>query len=109
VTGGAGGGPWAVRGAGAGPRVIGHRGAAGAAVENTLEAFDEAARQGADGVEFDVRPCRGGELVVLHDADLGRVTGGADRRAVAALDARELGRVRLAGGERVPRLEEAVA
>ena len=46
--------------------ILGHRGAPGAR-ENTLEAFAEARRQGADGVELDVRATPEGVLVVHHD------------------------------------------
>jgi glycerophosphoryl diester phosphodiesterase len=48
--------------------VLGHRGASRDAVENTLPAFIEARRQGADGVELDVHRSADGELVVHHDA-----------------------------------------
>lgn len=48
--------------------VYGHRGARARAPENTLEAFDLALREGADGVEFDVRMSGDGELVIHHDA-----------------------------------------
>lgn len=57
--------------------VIAHRGASAACPENTVEAFREAARQGADGVELDVR--RG--LVVRHDP------GDSGPSLAAALDA----------------------
>lgn len=57
--------------------VIAHRGASASCPENTVEAFLEAARQGADGVELDVR--RG--LVVRHDP------GEAGPSLAAALDA----------------------
>ena len=46
--------------------VYGHRGASGYAPENTLEAFELAAKQGAHGVELDVHLSRDGELVVAH-------------------------------------------
>jgi len=39
-------------------------------VENTLEAFAEARRLGADGVELDVRLTADGALAVHHDADV---------------------------------------
>ena len=39
-------------------------------VENTLEAFIEARRVGADGVELDVRLTADGALAVHHDADI---------------------------------------
>jgi glycerophosphoryl diester phosphodiesterase len=47
--------------------VYAHRGATGPAVENTVEAFLEARRLGADGVELDVRRSADGALVVHHD------------------------------------------
>lgn len=47
--------------------VIAHRGASTTYPENTLEAFAEAVRQGADGVELDVRRSADGALVVHHD------------------------------------------
>jgi len=75
------------------PPVIGHRGAAGLAPENTLAAFRAAADAGASWVEFDVRLAADGEPVVIHDARLDRTTSGrgAVRRwssaAIAPLDA----------------------
>ena len=47
--------------------VIAHRGASRAARENTVEAFQLAARLGADAVELDVRRTADGVLVVHHD------------------------------------------
>jgi glycerophosphoryl diester phosphodiesterase len=48
-------------------RVLAHRGSAGAHPENSLGAFAEARRLGADGVELDVRRSADGALVVAHD------------------------------------------
>jgi glycerophosphoryl diester phosphodiesterase len=56
-------------------RIYGHRGASADRPENTLEAFLEAGRQGADGVELDVIRCGSGELVVCHDEHLDRLAG----------------------------------
>jgi glycerophosphoryl diester phosphodiesterase len=45
----------------------------------------------------------------MHDADVGRMTGGADRRSVARLSLGELSRLRLgADGERSPSLDEVL-
>ncbi|WZO99945.1 glycerophosphodiester phosphodiesterase family protein [Isosphaeraceae bacterium EP7] len=53
-----------------------HRGASHDAPENTLTAFDKAARLGADFVEFDIRTSRDGIPFLLHDALLDRTTNG---------------------------------
>src|SRR5437588_12260658 len=47
--------------------ILGHQGATGSSRGNTIEAFVEARRLGADGVELDVRRCQDGALVVHHD------------------------------------------
>lgn len=57
--------------------VYGHRGASGYAPENTLEAFELAAKMGAAGVELDVHLTRDGELVVTHDERIDRVSDGS--------------------------------
>ena len=57
--------------------IYGHRGASGYAPENTLEAFELAAKMGADGVELDVHIARDGELVVAHDEAVDRVANGS--------------------------------
>lgn len=85
--------------------VIGHRGVHGRTCsENTLGAFHEAMRQGADGIEFDLRISKDGELVVVHDANLHRVAGDAHR--VIELSAAELSRVPLRHGGNIPTLQE---
>jgi len=87
------------------PTLFGHRGCRGEAPENTLAAFEVAARAGADGIEIDVRPCRDGSLVVMHDPTLERTAG--DRRSVAALSLGELSAVR-SEGEPIPTLDETL-
>ena len=56
-------------------KLLAHRGASRDAPENTLDAFEEALRQGADGLELDVMTCGSGELVVCHDEHLDRLAG----------------------------------
>jgi glycerophosphoryl diester phosphodiesterase len=89
---------------GAPPLIFGHRGVRGEAPENTMAAFELAARSGAAGVELDVRLCRSGEVVVIHDPTLTKSTGGRDARAVADLALDELSEVDVGGGQRVPLL-----
>lgn len=71
--------------------VIGHRGAAAYAPENTIASFRLALELGAEALEFDVRRSADGEAVVFHDPILDRTT---DRQGpVAALTFAELARV----------------
>lgn len=49
------------------PLVLGHRGACGYRPENTLESFELAIAQGADGVECDLVPTKDGELILRHE------------------------------------------
>jgi glycerophosphoryl diester phosphodiesterase len=90
------------------PVLWGHRGCRAGFPENTLAAIAAAADAGADGVEIDVRPCRTGELVVIHDPTLERITGGAELRRVSELAYRDLARIDLGAGQRIPRLEEVL-
>lgn len=94
--------------------IIAHRGASHDAPENTLAAARLAWAQGADALEGDVRRTADGRVVLLHDADLRRVGGGAACVAEvtwATLRGADVGawkgeRFR---GERVPALEEWLA
>ncbi len=58
---------------------IAHRGGAALWPENTLFAFQNAVRIGADALEFDVHATSDGELVVIHDATVDRTTDGSGR------------------------------
>lgn len=58
------------------PRVMGHRGAAGYAPENTLASMQTAARLGVRWVEFDVHLSSDRVPVLLHDDTLDRTTDG---------------------------------
>lgn len=60
-----------------GPLLIGHRGAAGLAPENTMPSFCEAIeRWDVDMVELDVRATADGHCVVIHDETVDRTTDG---------------------------------
>jgi glycerophosphoryl diester phosphodiesterase len=93
---------------GALPLVLGHRGARHAAPENTHAAFELARSEGAAGVELDVRLVKSGEIVVLHDPTLTRVTRGADARAVEQLTWGEARQADIGSGERVPLLRDVL-
>ena len=96
------------------PLVIGHRGAAAVAPENTCVSIRRAAAAGVAMVEVDAKLTADGELVLLHDDTLDRTTDGKGAAAgvslagYAGLDAgRWFGDA--FAGESVPTLREAVA
>lgn len=57
-------------------KVWAHRGASGYAPENTIRAFQKAAEMKADGVELDIQLTKDGELAVIHDETVDRVSDG---------------------------------
>ncbi len=90
------------------PLILGHRGTCRASAENTLRSFEGALLEGADGIECDVRLDADERVVVFHDATLTRMTSGRDKRRVETVPSRELDRVRLGDGERIPTLEDVL-
>lgn len=59
-----------------GPLVVAHRGASAAKKEHTLAAYDLALREGADGLECDVRLTKDGHIVCVHDRRIDRTSSG---------------------------------
>src|SRR5437867_11693182 len=96
------------------PSIIGHRGAADYAPENTLEGIREAARRGARWVEFDTKLTGDGVVILMHDDTLDRTTNG--RGAVAGTAFHDIGLLDAGSwfgpawrGVRVPRLADVLA
>jgi glycerophosphoryl diester phosphodiesterase len=91
--------------------IWGHRGASADAPENTLTAFREALRQGADGVELDARVCGSGEVVVCHDESLERLANQpweVGRTPLSQLRQADVGTPLGFGPERIPTLTEVM-
>jgi glycerophosphoryl diester phosphodiesterase len=95
-------------------QVIGHRGAAALAPENTWAGFDLALELGVDAIETDIQATADGVLVLIHDHTLDRTTNGTGPvaetpwAAMRKLDAGSWFDARFAGA-RVPRLDETLA
>lgn len=95
------------------PPVIGHRGAASHAPENTLAGIRKAAALGVTMIEFDAKLTADGEPVLLHDDLLDRTTSGkgpareATLAVIRTLDAGSWFGAAFAG-EPVPTLAEAL-
>jgi glycerophosphoryl diester phosphodiesterase len=95
------------------PQVIGHRGAAAAAPENTLASIRKAKELGASWIEFDVKLTSDGQAILFHDDRLERTTNG--QGAVAATTLAEIKRLDAGSwfgpalrGEPVPTFDEAL-
>ena len=88
------------------PEIIAHRGAPREDLENTLESFEIALRQGADGIELDVHATRDGVVVVHHDPVVNRPGLTVKSLvAIADLDVTELLEFPLRGEARLPTLD----
>jgi glycerophosphoryl diester phosphodiesterase len=95
------------------PFVLGHRGAAAYAPENTLEGIREAHRRGASSVELDAKLTADGAVVLMHDDTLDRTTSGHGPVAAASYEEiRQLDAGRWFGpawqGARVPTLAATI-
>lgn len=88
------------------PLIIGHRGAAGLAPENTLASFAAAYQAGVGAVELDVYLVEG-ELLVFHDEGLERCTNGSGKlqqQSLAYLRSLDAG-----NQQQIPLLQEVLA
>ena len=93
--------------------ICAHRGASDTHPENTIAAFREAIRLGAQMIEFDVALTKDGKLVLMHDRTIDRTTDGSGRveewllADLKKLDAGSWKNNRFEG-ERIPTLSEAL-
>jgi len=94
--------------------IMAHRGAAGAAPENTLASIERAIADNADFVEIDVQETSDDEVVVIHDSDLMKVGGtnlkiwDATYEQLQGIDVGSWFSPEFSG-ERVPKLEQVLA
>ena len=94
--------------------IIGHRGYAAAAPENTMASVEAALAAGARAVEFDLHVASCGTPVLFHDVNLGRTTNGVGpvrRRTLGQLQAMDAGKwfSPAFAGETVPSFAEVLA
>ncbi|MBU2576494.1 MAG: glycerophosphodiester phosphodiesterase [Nanoarchaeota archaeon] len=85
---------------------IGHRGVASYAPENTLASIRKALELGVDMVELDVRFCKTGEVVVIHNKKVNRTTNG--RGLVSEKTLTELKELKINKTEKIPTLAEVL-
>ncbi|ADF54516.1 glycerophosphodiester phosphodiesterase [Zunongwangia profunda] len=85
---------------------IGHRGAKGHVAENTLESIKKAMLLKVDMIEIDVHLCKTGELVVIHDEELGNTTSG--NGVVSDKSLAQIKSFRTREGYQIPTLSEVL-
>ncbi|NDF12326.1 MAG: glycerophosphodiester phosphodiesterase [Proteobacteria bacterium] len=88
-------------------QVVGHRGAAGYAPENTFASFDKALSMGVDAIEFDVLLTKDQVPVVFHDRTLERMTDGSGKLVEKTFA--ELSALTVKGGGKIPTLQDVLA
>lgn len=86
--------------------IIGHRGAAGLAPENTILAIKTAIDCKADAIEFDIRVTADKKLVLCHDDTFLRIAGNSAK--VRDLKLSQIKKINTNSGEPIPSLEEAI-
>ena len=86
--------------------VIGHRGAMGHALENTIESVEKAIDLKVDGIEIDVFKSKSGELIVYHDPSLSRLSNSTAFIEKISLDS--IKKIELIGGLSIPTLNEVI-
>ena len=86
--------------------VIGHRGAMGHALENTIESVEKAINLKVDGIEIDVFKSKSGELIVYHDPSLSRLSNSNAFIEQISLDS--IKKIELIGGLSIPTLNEVI-
>ena len=90
---------------------ISHRGEHLVRPENTMPAFEEAIRVGADYMEVDVRTTSDGKLVLSHDSTVDRCTDGkgqVDAMTFAQIEALDAGVKKGYPGTRVPTFDQVL-
>ena len=87
--------------------IIGHRGAAGPAIENTIASFERAIELGANAIELDVRKTVDDVLVVCHDRDIDRIA--ESNLVVSKTKWRDLQKITLKDGKSyIPTLDKVL-
>ncbi|HRZ85236.1 MAG TPA: glycerophosphodiester phosphodiesterase family protein [Candidatus Paceibacterota bacterium] len=85
---------------------IAHRGAKGYGEENTINAFRKALTMDIDAIELDIRKCKTGELIVIHDETVERTTNG--RGLVTEKTFSEIRKLRTKDNQFIPTLQESL-
>lgn len=86
--------------------IIGHRGAAGLALENSMASVRAALEYPIDAIEIDIRHTRDGKLIVIHDNDTARIA--KQKLRIANVSLEELRQLKLHNYQEIPTFEQVM-
>ena len=87
-------------------KIVGQKGAAGYAQENTITSFRMAIEIGCDRAELDVKLTKDNKIVVFHDKEVSKLTNG--KGLVDEMTLAEIKELNYKGGEKIPTLQEVI-
>ena len=85
---------------------IGHRGAMGHVIENTIPSIQKAIELGVDGIEIDVFKCKTGEIILFHDKKLDRLT--SVKGFIENIEIDSINNIKIKDQYKIPLLEEVL-
>lgn len=86
--------------------IVGHKGAAGYATENTIASFIAAIEIGCDRTELDVRLTKDNQIVVFHDDEVSKLTDGVG--FVKDMTLAEIQKLEYRKEGKIPTLQEVI-
>lgn len=86
--------------------IVGHKGAAGYAPENTLSSFRMAIAIGCDRAELDVKLTKDKQVVVFHDDEISKLTNG--KGFINEMTLADLKELNCGQGEKIPTLQKVI-
>jgi len=86
--------------------IVGHRGASGYAPENTILSFQKAIDIGCDRAELDVRLSKDNEIIVIHDAEVDRISNG--HGLISEMNLAEIKELNCPENQKIPTLQEVI-
>jgi glycerophosphoryl diester phosphodiesterase len=87
-------------------KIVGHKGAAGDEIENTLPSFKAAIAIGCDRTELDVRLTKDGQAIVCHDKEVSKLTNGTG--LISEMTLSEIQQLDCHWGNKIPTLQEVI-
>ena len=87
-------------------KIVGHKGAAGYAPENTILSFQKAIELGCDRAELDVHISKDKEVIVIHDEIVDRISDGKGK--VSDMTLAEIKKLNCSEGQKISTLQEVI-